>query len=99
MQSITLRRNLLPAATIGFLVALTILVWAAGSAASGDLQIYGVAIEGYDTVAYFTEGRAMKGNPDINYDWNQARWHFATVEHRDMFTADPDKYAPTHAGF
>ena len=99
MQSITLRHNLLPAATIGFLVALTILIWAANSAASGNLQIYGVAIEGYDTVAYYTEGRAMKGNSDIHYDWNEARWHFATVEHRDMFAADPNKYAPTHAGF
>jgi hypothetical protein len=69
------------------------------AATAEDMNIYGVAIEGYDTVAYFTEERAMRGDPDIHHDWNEARWHFATVEHRDMFAADPKKFAPSHAGF
>ena len=58
-----------------------------------------VAISGYDTVAYFTEGRPVKGDAGINYAWRDANWQFATQKHRDMFTADPEKYVPEFGGF
>ena len=58
-----------------------------------------VAIGGYDTVAYFTEGRPVKGDAGINYAWRDANWQFATQKHRDMFTADPEKYVPEFGGF
>jgi len=56
------------------------------------------AIRGYDTVAYHTENRAVKGNSDFYYEWNDAEWHFASVENRDLFAADPDRYAPQFGG-
>lgn len=59
----------------------------------------GVAIRGYDTVAYFTEGKAIKGNPDINTSWRGASWHFASAKHRDLFIADPEQYAPQYGGY
>jgi hypothetical protein len=59
----------------------------------------GVAIKGYDTVAYFTDGRAEKGNPEFETLWQDARWHFVSAEHRDMFNADPERYAPQYGGF
>lgn len=59
----------------------------------------GVAIQGYDTVAYFTEGRAMRGKPEFEHVWNDSRWWFATAEHRDRFARDPDKYAPRFGGY
>jgi hypothetical protein len=59
----------------------------------------GVAIKGYDTVAYFTDGRAEKGNPEFETLWQDARWHFASAEHRDMFKADPERYAPQYGGY
>jgi hypothetical protein len=59
----------------------------------------GVAIKGYDTVAYFTDGRAVKGNPEVETLWQDARWHFASAEHRDMFKADPERYAPQYGGY
>lgn len=59
----------------------------------------GVAIKGYDPVAYFTEGRAMKGSPDFAYDWLGTPWHFANASHRDMFAADPAGYAPQYGGY
>ncbi len=59
----------------------------------------GVAIKGYDTVAYFTDGRAEKGNPEFEALWQDARWHFASAEHRDMFKADPERYAPQYGGY
>ena len=60
---------------------------------------FGVAIKGYDTVAYFTQGRAMKGKSEFSYDWNDAKWYFATAENRDLFAADPEHYAPKYGGY
>ncbi|MFT5674114.1 MAG: hypothetical protein ACI808_000020 [Paraglaciecola sp.] len=57
------------------------------------------AIYGYDTVAYFTENKAVKGNKKINFEWRGALWHFASKAHRDMFVADPEKYAPQYGGY
>ncbi|MFQ5937326.1 MAG: YHS domain-containing (seleno)protein [Acidiferrobacterales bacterium] len=58
-----------------------------------------VVIKGYDTVAYFTEGRAMKGNSEFAYSWRDAEWHFANARHRDLFVTDPQRYAPQFGGF
>lgn len=59
----------------------------------------GVAISGYDTVAYFTEGRAVKGSEEFSYDWLGTPWHFASRKHRDMFISEPVKYAPQYGGY
>src|SRR5690348_1586116 len=52
----------------------------------------GVAILGYDTVAYFTDGQPVKGSPDFEYAWQDARWRFASAAHRALFAGDPDRY-------
>lgn len=62
-------------------------------------QTFGIAIHGYDTVAYHTENRAVKGKKEFSYEWNDAEWHFASAENRDLFAADPDRYAPQYGGF
>ena len=59
----------------------------------------GVAIMGYDPVAYFTEGRPMKGSEELAYEWLGTPWHFATKQHRTLFINDPVKYAPQYGGF
>ena len=59
----------------------------------------GVAIMGYDPVAYFTEGKAMKGSEEFAYEWLGMPWHFANAEHRDMFAAAPEKFAPQFGGY
>jgi hypothetical protein len=59
----------------------------------------GIAIEGYDTVAYFTKGRPMKGSKEIAHKWLGTPWHFANAKHRDLFAADPLKYAPQFGGY
>ena len=69
---------------------------------TGNLQsskVYGVAIDGFDPVAYFTEGRPVKGSSEYSYTWNEAQWHFSKPEHREMFAADPEKYTPKRDGF
>ncbi|MEP4892470.1 MAG: YHS domain-containing (seleno)protein [Aliiglaciecola sp.] len=57
------------------------------------------AIYGYDTVAYFTQNKAVKGNKQITYDWRGAQWHFSTEEHKAMFVANPEKFAPQYGGY
>lgn len=57
-----------------------------------------VAIKGYDPVAYFTEGKAVKGSEAYTHEWLGAVWHFASAEHRDLFAADPVRYAPQYGG-
>lgn len=59
----------------------------------------GVAIMGYDPVAYFTENRAMKGSEEYSYVWLGAPWHFVSSEHRDLFQSDPVRYAPQYGGY
>lgn len=57
-----------------------------------------VAIEGYDPVAYFTEGKAHKGSPEITTEWEGATWQFASAQNRDTFVKDPAAYAPQFGG-
>lgn len=57
-----------------------------------------VAIKGYDTVAYFTEAQPTKGKSEFAFSWNDAQWYFASAAHRDLFAANPDRYAPRFGG-
>lgn len=58
----------------------------------------GQALQGHDPVAYFTVGAPTKGNPNIRLEWNGATWLFATAANRDLFEADPRRYAPAFGG-
>ena len=62
-------------------------------------EILGIAIDGYDTVAYFTQGQALQGSEAFTHYWNDAEWRFINAEHRYLFAANPKKYAPRHGGF
>jgi len=59
----------------------------------------GIAIRGFDTVAYFTESKAVKGKKSISTEWNGATWYFSKQEHLDLFTANPESYAPQYGGY
>lgn len=59
----------------------------------------GVAIKGYDPVAYFQLDRAMKGSGEFRYEWLGQEWHFISARHRDLFAADPIKYVPQYGGY
>src|SRR5262245_6936885 len=58
-----------------------------------------VAIQGYDPVGYFTDGKAIKGSTGYEYSWDGVRWRFASAAHRDLFVADPDRYMPQYGGY
>ena len=60
--------------------------------------VKGVAVGGYDAVAYFTEQKPVPGKADITLTHDGAIWRFATSANRDAFKADPAKYAPQYGG-
>jgi YHS domain-containing protein len=59
----------------------------------------GVAIRGYDPVAYFTEGRPVAGRPEFEARHRGATWRFASAEHKAAFEADPARYEPQYGGY
>ena len=58
-----------------------------------------LAIEGYDPVSYFGDGKPAKGDKQHTFDWMGATWRFTTAERRDRFAADPERYAPQYGGY
>mgnify|MGYP005848931023 CR=1 FL=1 len=71
------------------------------AAASPDMNLdaQGVAIHGYDPVAYFTDGKAVKGSAQFSHKTGDATYHFASAKHRDLFAKAPAKYAPQLGGY
>lgn len=61
--------------------------------------VRGVAIRGYDTVAYFTAGKPVKGKSSLKTKWNGSTWYFSSQANLDKFKANPAKYAPAYGGY
>jgi YHS domain-containing protein len=57
-----------------------------------------LALQGYDPVAYFTDSKPVQGVADYEIAWDGQRYRFASAQHRDLFKANPDKYAPQFGG-
>lgn len=76
-----------------------ILIACAGTISPINVDADGVALKGYDPVAYFTLGRAVKGQKEYLFDWNNAKWLFSSKEHLAMFQEDPVRYAPQYGGY
>ena len=58
----------------------------------------GLAIDGFDPVAYFVDGRARPGRPDLELRSVGANWRFANEGNMAAFAADPEVYAPRFGG-
>jgi len=69
-------------------------VIAAGPSLAGDL-----AIKGYDPVAYFKDGKAMKGIESFTFQWHNMTWYFLSRENQELFATSPEKYAPQYDGY
>jgi hypothetical protein len=78
------------------LVAVAVLVTAPPSAAGEKAPL---AIKGYDPVAYFTVGKPVLGLPEFEHEWDEHRYRFSRAEHRELFKADPVRYAPQFANY
>lgn len=82
-----------------FLTPAAVPVLAAEPAPAVHADAHGVAIGGYDPVAYFTQGRPVMGSAAFAHRWNGAVWRFASAEARDRFAADPEAFAPRFGGY
>jgi len=59
----------------------------------------GIAIKGFDAVAFHTEAKALKGSDHFTYRWKDTNWLFADQANLDLFKKDPEKYAPQYGGY
>ena len=71
-------------------------------AAAKDLQNLdrdGVAIQGYDPVAFFTDHKPVKGTSQFQSDYHGAKYYFASAEHKAAFDKEPAQYEPQFGGY
>jgi hypothetical protein len=107
-----LQRKPLPArrgvsvTTVALVAAILLALWAgikAPKAAPADRLVVdpasGLAISGFDPVAYFTENKALLGRPDVELTQNDAVWRFRNVGNRAAFAEHPEVYAPQFGGY
>jgi hypothetical protein len=59
----------------------------------------GLAIEGYDPVAFYTDGKPLPGSPDFEFTYGGAIWRFRNIGNRQAFAARPDVYMPQFGGY
>lgn len=64
-----------------------------------NVDAHRVALLGHDPVAYFTDGHPVVGDPAITAEHRGAVYRFASTAHRELFVADPDRYAPQFGGY
>jgi YHS domain-containing protein len=94
------RRHLISAKSNLFVLLCLILVPAGAYALSPvNADERGVAVKGYDVVAYFTAGEPVEGSSEIAFEWNGASWWFSSRKHLELFQGDPGKYAPQYGGY
>ena len=83
-----MKTNFQPRLSIALLCVCLLSAALPAIAAPQNINRSGVAVSGYDVVAYRAEGAALKGSQAHSHEWNDARWLFASAEHRDLFAAE-----------
>jgi len=99
-------RRGLPLSTLALVAAILLALWAgikAPHASPADRLVVnpasGLAISGFDPVAYFTENKAVIGRPDIELTQNDAVWRFTNIGNRAAFAEHPEVYSPQFGGY
>jgi YHS domain-containing protein len=84
----------------GWVFAMAAMFFLAIPTRAGEFfEKHGVALRGYDAVAYFSDKKPVKGLAEHKADYKGSTFHFASKANRDAFVADPTKYAPQYGGF
>jgi len=89
-------------ALFAVLAAVPLALAAAPRGAGATTDVFaesGIAVRGTDVVAYFTVGRPVAGRAEFAHAWRGATWRFASAANRDLFAADPERYAPAYGGY
>ena len=76
-----------------------LLLFTANAFAQHNVDSSGLALKGYDPVAYFTEKKPVRGKGEFTAQHEGATYRFASAANRDAFAADPGKYAPQYGGY
>jgi YHS domain-containing protein len=81
------------------ILALLLLSVAFAVQGGNNVDASGLALKGYDPVAYFTEGRPMQGKAEFSTRHDGVTYRFSSAANRDAFAAAPEKYAPQYGGY
>lgn len=92
------------ASPLAFVCSLILGLLMSGAASAAKPEIYTglfskFAVDGYDAVAYFTEGAPVKGAKEFEFEYKGAQWRFSSAENLAKFKADPAAYAPQYGGY
>jgi YHS domain-containing protein len=79
--------------------ACVLLSFAAVAAQKVNTSFTGLAIDGYDPVAYFTESKPVKGQRAFTFEFEGATYRFQSAAHRELFAKEPKKYVPQYGAF
>lgn len=80
-------------ATMGKIAPLSWQLW-------GDVnQDSGVGSGGYDVVSYHTLGEPTVGDENISSSWDGVTWRFSSMENKNLFDSNPERYTPSYGGF
>ena len=82
------------------LIAVALLSMSSTAVFAGEFfETDGVALRGYDPVAYFASGKPQKGQAQYSYEYKGSKFYFASDANRRAFMAMPEKYAPQFGGY
>lgn len=85
---------------ITLLSALIVFISVYANAQKAEIfSVDGKAIRGFDPVVFFTQGKAVKGQDSLQYQWSNANWYFSSRETLEKFKADPTAFAPQYGGY
>src|SRR5271168_3572377 len=87
------------AAAVALLTAAAVTTPAIAAGPELNATITGLALRGYDPVAYFTDGKPVPGDFTITARHEGATYRFASEDHKALFEKDPAKYLPQYGGF
>ena len=59
----------------------------------------GIALKGYDAVAYFTTGEPTPGVDEYTHRWKGVTYRFASAENLELFKTAPERYVPQYGGY
>lgn len=90
--------------TAGLATAGAVIGFSGGAAFAAKPEVFtglvkGVAVGGYDPVAYFTMNKAVEGSKEHTLSHNGAEWRFSSAENKALFMASPARYAPQYGGY
>ena len=81
------------------LACLLLVGYIAKSQEPSIFQKNGLALDGYDVVAFFTEHKPVKGVAEFSYQYQGVQWLFSSDQHRQMFEKEPLKFLPQYGGY